>query len=471
MAEFDSVVIVDWSSASAPKTGKDSIWIAWHAAGEDAPRALDNPPTRAAAEAALLALLTAEAEAGRRVLVGFDFPFGYPEGFAEAAFAAPGWHPVWAALCEHVHERPGNLNNRLAVAAEINRRLPGDGPFWGHPPTQRHDGLPTLKPKGGAALPEWRAAEAEARARGAQPKSCWQLNGAGAVGGQVLTGIPAVARLRGALDGSAQVWPFETGLAEPEAAIVFAEIYPSLVPLSPREGEPKDAAQVRAAAAHFLALQSARRLAPLFTAPGAEPGIRTAVATEEAWILGLELFGEDPLDLAAPAPLAFDAPALEAALRAAVAEAAGRAEAGAALHLSDDGLEAALRALLDDAPVICDGPMTAAGISAQGPAADILGFHPSAPGWAGAVVALGEDPAVTARLAQALAEGAPRPAAVLAVAPGLTGAAEAKATLAAQGLPLIHLPGPEGGPGLAAAAARVLLDAAAALRAAQEVEA
>ena len=93
----------------------------------------------------------------------------------------------------------------------------------------------------------------QARARGAQPKSCWQLNGAGAVGGQVLTGIPTVARLRGALDGAAQVWPFETGLAAPDAAVVFAEIYPSLVPLDPAPEEVKDAAQVCATAAHFAA--------------------------------------------------------------------------------------------------------------------------------------------------------------------------------------------------------------------------
>ncbi|MEM6440221.1 MAG: precorrin-8X methylmutase [Pseudomonadota bacterium] len=455
MAEFDSVVIVDWSSASVPKTGKDSIWIAWHAAGEDAPRALENPPTRAGAEAALLALLSAEAAAGRRVLVGFDFPFGYPEGFAEAAFGASGWRAVWGGLCEQVQERPGNLNNRLAVAAQINRRLPGDGPFWGHPPTQRHDGLPTLKPKGDAVLPEWRAVEIEARARGARPKSCWQLNGAGAVGGQVLTGIPAVARLRGALDAAAQVWPFETGLAEPDAPIVFAEIYPSLVPIAPREGEPKDAAQVRATAAHFLALQAAGRLAPLFAAPGAEPGIRSAVALEEAWILGLERFGEDDADLAVPASLDIDLAALESALRDAVAEASGRSEDGVALALSPGALEAALRAFASGAPVLCDGPMTLAGAAALGGQPASLGT--AAP--AGAVLALGEDPTALARLA----ETAPDAVVVLAFTPGLTGVAEAKTTLAAGPAPLIHLPGGGGGPGLAVAALRALAQAAASL--------
>jgi precorrin-8X/cobalt-precorrin-8 methylmutase len=443
--------------------------------GEDAPRRLENPPTRAEAEAELLALLTAEAAAGRRTLVGFDFPFGYPEGFAETAFGAPGWRAVWGALCELVQDRAANFNNRLAVAAEINRRLPGDGPYWGHPPSQRHEGLPALKPRDAdPALPEWRAAEAEARARGAQPKSCWQLNGAGAVGGQVLTGIPAVARLRGALDGAAQVWPFETGLAAPDAVVVFAEIYPSLVDLDPEPQEVKDAAQVRATAAHFAALDVAGRLAPLFAAPGAEAGVRPAVALEEAWILGLELFGAPPPPEPEPAP-SLDLPALEAALRAAVAEACGRAEAGEALTFANDPLAAAAQALAAGAPFVADGPMTAAGLAHASGAPEVLqpdadpeadGLAALAPSWAGAVIVLGDDPASAAALAEALASpDASRPAAVLSLGAGLTGAAAAKETLAALDLPLVQLPGSEGGPAAAVAAARTLLSAVASLSA------
>ncbi|MEO1688635.1 MAG: cobalamin biosynthesis protein CbiG, partial [Pseudomonadota bacterium] len=298
MAGFDAVVVVDWSSAATPTTGKDSIWWALHRVGDAAETRLENPATRAAAEAQLLDLLRDEIAAGRRVLIGFDFPFGYPEGFADAAFGPGAWRAVWAGLSETVQERPGNVNTRFAAAAEINRRMAQDGPFWGCPPTQRHDGLGPLKPRQEGGLSEWRAVEHAARARGARPKSCWQLSGAGAVGGQVLTGIPAVARLRGALDGAAEIWPFETGLAASDAPVVFAEIYPSLVAIAPREGEPKDAAQVRATSAHFAALARAGRLDALFAAPGAEPGVRTAVATEEAWILGVELFGEAETDTA-----------------------------------------------------------------------------------------------------------------------------------------------------------------------------
>ncbi len=30
---FDTFVIVDWSAATVPRTGRDSIWICWHAGG------------------------------------------------------------------------------------------------------------------------------------------------------------------------------------------------------------------------------------------------------------------------------------------------------------------------------------------------------------------------------------------------------------------------------------------------------
>ncbi|MEO0764296.1 MAG: hypothetical protein AAFZ09_21255 [Pseudomonadota bacterium] len=123
MAGFDAVVVVDWSSAATPTTGKDSIWWALHRVGDAAETRLENPATRAAAEAQLLDLLRDEIAAGRRVLIGFDFPFGYPEGFADAAFGPGAWRAVWAGLSETVQERPGNVNTRFAAAAEINRRI------------------------------------------------------------------------------------------------------------------------------------------------------------------------------------------------------------------------------------------------------------------------------------------------------------------------------------------------------------
>jgi hypothetical protein len=80
----------------------------------------------------------------------------------------------------------------------------------------------------------------------------------GSVGGQALTDIPVVRRLRDARKGACRVWPFETGwkaLAPSEldgVQVIFAEIYPSLVPTEIKPGEIKDAAQIRSFA-EFLA--------------------------------------------------------------------------------------------------------------------------------------------------------------------------------------------------------------------------
>ena len=43
---------------------------------------LVNPPTRHAAKALIADWLAAAPQTNERVLLGFDFPFGYPAGFA-----------------------------------------------------------------------------------------------------------------------------------------------------------------------------------------------------------------------------------------------------------------------------------------------------------------------------------------------------------------------------------------------------
>ena len=83
---FDSYVIVDWSAASKPSTGADSIWIG--ALTPDARMKLTfkatNPATRSKAQAELEDLLARCLKRGDRVLVGVDFPIGFPAGTAEA---------------------------------------------------------------------------------------------------------------------------------------------------------------------------------------------------------------------------------------------------------------------------------------------------------------------------------------------------------------------------------------------------
>lgn len=289
---FDAVLIVDWSAASVPKTGRDSIWWALHRVGKgEVERA--NPATRAEAMAEIEALLAAELTAGRRVLAGFDFPFGYPAGVAARLSGEPGWQPLWARLADALPSRPDNRTERFAVAAELNAAWDAEGPFWGNASAQDHPGLPRKKPAGwGVALPrEWRLVERLQRAApGANPKSVWQLAGAGSVGSQALTGIACLERLRQSpqLSGAVEVWPFETGLAPPTKPLCIAEVYPSLVPVNPQPGEVRDAAQVSALARHFATLDAKGLLAPLFRADAlTNLADRAAVETEEAWILGV----------------------------------------------------------------------------------------------------------------------------------------------------------------------------------------
>jgi hypothetical protein len=279
------VIVVDWSARGRPsprRPSRDALWIG---------RA-DGPShyvrTRAEAIEHLATLIAAERSGGRRVLAGFDFPFGYPFGFAAAAAGRAEGLAVWALLAALVQDRSDNANNRFAVAAALNRRLPGTGPFWGRPRSLELPELPERASGRVHPFPDRRLVEA--RVRSAQ--SPWKLYTAGSVGGQMLTGLPALERLRRdpRLAGVA-VWPFETGLAPPDAPVVLAEIYPSLlaaaIRAARRPDEVLDAAQVRLTAGALARLDAAGGLVPLFRgALDLGAAERALVAREEGWILG-----------------------------------------------------------------------------------------------------------------------------------------------------------------------------------------
>jgi len=76
----------------------------------------------------------------------------------------------------------------------------------------------------------------------------------------------------------------------------------------------------------------------------------------------------------------------------------------------------------------------------------------------GAVVAIGNAPTALYRLMELLAEGAPRPAAIVAFTVGFVGAAESKEALihADLGVPYLTLRGRRGGSAMAAAAVNAL---------------
>ena len=85
----------------------------------------------------------------------------------------------------------------------------------------------------------------EQRIKGIKP--VWQLYGAGCVGSQTLMGIAHLEKLRRHpwLDGQIKVWPFETGFsADTLNQITIAEIYPSQIKLTIKDGLSKDAHHV-----------------------------------------------------------------------------------------------------------------------------------------------------------------------------------------------------------------------------------
>ena len=300
MPLFHTHIVVDWSARSTPspvRKSKDSIW--WAAARIDRAGAVvvappDYARTRHDAVQRLAGLVAGELDRGRRVLVGFDFPFGYPAGVAARLTGRACALALWDWLAARIEDGEDNANNRYGVAAAINTAYPGIGPFWGRPVTWDY---PTIPVKASARThgldnpPERRIADR--RARGA--KTVWQLAYAGSVGSQMLLGLPALKRLAEdpRVAGRAAIWPFETGLRAPgEAAAAIAEVYPSLlrdaVRARRRGGEILDAAQVRVNAEAFARLDAGGGLAPLFAgAPGLSAAERRLIETEEAWILGL----------------------------------------------------------------------------------------------------------------------------------------------------------------------------------------
>ena len=293
---FSAYVIVDWSAAAKPTTGADSIWIGVLKRDIRFRMAFEsfNPSTRAEAETRLNAILDDLKKRGERVLLGFDFPLGFPRGFS-AALSLPGdepWRAVWDQLNKMVKDKPDNLNNRFGVGSEINRRMTGGPfPFWGCPPK---DTLTTLQPKrsrqhGEGDLPDFR--HADQAAKGAA--SIWKLYYNGSVGGQAILGIPFVRRQKLNRGDGLRAWPFETGfkaLTEADldgVEVVVAEVYPSLLKPAVAPGEIKDLAQVRTTAEHFARLDEAGKLGAVFAAPkGTDAQVIIDAEREEGWILG-----------------------------------------------------------------------------------------------------------------------------------------------------------------------------------------
>jgi precorrin-8X/cobalt-precorrin-8 methylmutase len=134
MSLFDFYIMVDWSGAPRHRGRRsDTIWVAHGSTTEDAPLT-DSPFSRTEAIRLIRSLLLKEIAARKRVLVGFDFAYGYPVDFAAALQAATGrsdqelpWLTVWRYFSETTKDdeattpggKPSNRSNRFEIANQI----------------------------------------------------------------------------------------------------------------------------------------------------------------------------------------------------------------------------------------------------------------------------------------------------------------------------------------------------------------
>ena len=282
MTLFDGYVAVDWSASTKPVCGPNSIWIA--ICGPDGPPRLENPDTREGAMEHIKTLLDEATANKRRLICGFDFAFGYPEGTAHGLTGRAAWETVWAQIAGAIVDHPNNRNNRFEAAAALNGHFEGEGPFWGLHQAVNIEGLAHQSPPGGWGrnLP-LRLRFAESLVPKAQ--EVWKLWGAGSVGGQALTGIARLQRLR-QCRGDVRVWPFET-LGEEGTHHVLAEIYPSLIDPCPGNAV-LDARQVAAVALTMRELDRTGLLQQYLQAPQNMPAqVIAQVIAEEGAILGM----------------------------------------------------------------------------------------------------------------------------------------------------------------------------------------
>ena len=282
---FDLVVMVDWSAASKPgprRESKDQIWFAWGAPGHRPAPVYCR--TRDEAFERLRDLLARHAG---NVLIGFDFPNGYPTGSGLG-----GGRKVAARLAAIVVDGLDNRSNRFVVARKLNRALGHPpGPFWMCPATEAGPTLTVTRPPfHGRAFGEYRIVDRRLRARRKYPQSVWKLCGAGAVGSQCLLGLAVVDRLltTPALAARSRVWPFETGWDAKLGGIIHAEIWPSLFALDGQRHPIKDARQVAAVRDALIATDRRGALRAWFARPeGLSEAENRICLEEEGWILGV----------------------------------------------------------------------------------------------------------------------------------------------------------------------------------------
>ena len=307
MTMFDGYIMVDWSAANSRTTGKDSIWVAELMENVN-DVILTNYPTRSCFRKYLKGKMEEATENNKRLLIGFDFPFGYPYDSYDG-FGCKNWTELCQLIDTEIDDNDNNENNRFAAAGKLNNTRFGKlfennnkhGPFWGHHRSNCFEGLPFNTQEGynrnlkaGQKLPEkFRCVEKEIikqnrknkkikKQRTITPLSVWKLFHGASVGGQTLMGIPTLQTLK--QRGDCCVWPFQN---LDKTKHVIAEIYPSIWDIQ-GDHNINDANQVYTVAKNIAYLDKNKRLQDFLNAPDAYD---KNIIKKEGWILGVDKNG------------------------------------------------------------------------------------------------------------------------------------------------------------------------------------
>jgi hypothetical protein len=201
------LIAVDWSGRSGPDQRR-AIWLA-EAVGGELVR-LEGGRTRAQ----LVELLVAEADRDPNLIVGLDFAFSVPAWYLQERQVTP--RQLWALLAD---EALTPTMRRLGLARWMNNPEP---PFW-----TTGEAHAQLGPE-----QRFRRTELEVRVAGSQPKSVFQLVGAGQVGRGSLYGMQALHRLT---EAGFRIWPFD-----PPGLPLAVEIFPRVLTGPVRKNSPSE---------------------------------------------------------------------------------------------------------------------------------------------------------------------------------------------------------------------------------------
>ena len=210
------VVAVDWSGRKDAAGQRRHIWAGVWTAGEAV--RLECGRTRAEVVEWLVEL----ARETPRMVVGFDFCFGFPAWFVRDEHGSASGPEFWERV-----EREG-LAERWLARGGVDAR------FWGKPHRRPEEfsgerlhrmlRATDIDCKLAALIPE---AERAARVKGIAPKSVFQIGGAGSVGTASLRGFAVLLRLR---EAEFRVWPFDVpGLSLQRPKPLVVEMYTRLM--------------------------------------------------------------------------------------------------------------------------------------------------------------------------------------------------------------------------------------------------